>query len=406
MADTYIDNSVISPNIDDKVTTQVDTYKRLSNLINQDNSIVPGIAVGLGNNFPETKQQLPKISIHDALSSDDPNVVNIGRKSLEAEMNQNPIYKYDLGKVISTPYDQGKKFLNKDYGFSALRDNEDFYYNNEYLKGNTYLRNGVVNPLRFLSRVAGGAIAKTGESLGYMGAMIGSIGSDNYLASVADNSFSKWFEEQEQSFKDNAIPIYKQAGFDDKGFFSKLGDWSFWNDSVADGVSFMVSAVAQSYMLGGASNLIGLGRVGEIGIGGLSKFGKVGKLGASTIKAFTGAEDLGGIGNWAFNTASESAFEMKGVFQEVKDKLNQERDKGLNDYTDLKIEEIAGKRAASDFKGNMVALSVSNAFENKFLFQPIKKFLKGSPDIEGKIAHTIENTADQNFLKATEKSYD
>lgn len=421
MADTpYIDNSVIGFDPHSNLKFQVDTYNRLSPILNlQDQPAFSGKEPSLlRDNFatPDTiqkRQPLPDISIEDAISSHDPAIQNIGRNSMEEWMNKNiPEYNLGLGRTVETPYDQGKKFLNKKFGFSALRDNEDFYYKNDYMDSSWFGRNIVKNPLRFMGRLIGGTIAKVGESLGYMGSMITSIGDGNYFEKVADNGFSKWFEKQEDNLKENLIPVYKQAGFDDKGFFSKLGDWSFWNDDVVDAAAFMASALVQTLATDGLGNAAGLGKIGSLEINTTSKLGKfgLGKFGKGvdgTIKFLTGADNVAGVANHAFNTASESFFESAGVFKETKQDLLDARKRGENTYTDGDIDKIASQRAASDFKGNLMALTLSNAFENKYIFQPFKRFVKGSAEgaegILGRVRTTMNGvTSDVETSLAAE----
>lgn len=416
MADTYLDSSVQTSMNDMDFNTQKDTLGRMDAIINKP-------AITYDQVFPQQKpvsEELPRISSYlDALHSSDYRINSLGQNYLNNQLNQDTGTRLGVGQTIDTPFTDPSnpgKFINKKYGYDVRSDNEDYYYKNDYMNNNAFYRNAILNPLRFIGRVAGGTVAKLGESLGYMGAMIGSIGSENYMANVADNSFSKWFEKQEQTFKDNIIPVYKQAGFDEKGFFSKLGDWTFWNDSVSDGVAFMASAIAQTYLTGGLANLTKLGQLGSLAInteGALGKFGGLaGKIGKGIdfgTKVFTGADDLGGIGNWAFNTASEAAFEMKGVYGETKDALIKERADGKNTYTDSEIDKVASQRAASDFKGNLLALSISNAFENRFIFQPIKKAISGglpTPKI-GAVAAEVEGLTNLDTgLKASEKTFE
>lgn len=413
MPGTYIDNSVIGFDPKDNLRFQVDTYNRLSPILNMQNQpAFTGNEPSLlhDNHAAATPdQKLPDITIGDAISSPDPSVQDMGRKSMEEWMQKNvPEYKYGLDRTVETPYEQGSKFLDKKYGFSALRDNEDFYYKNVYMDSSWAGRNFIQNPARFMGRLIGGTIAKLGESLGYMGSMITSIGSNDYFEKIADNGFSKWFEKQEQWMKDDLIPVYKQAGFDDKGFFSKLGDWSFWNDSVSDAAAFMASAVTQTLLTDGLGNAIGLGKVGSLGINVGSKLGKFGRGLDGTIKFLTGADDVAGIANHAFNTASESFFESAGVFKETKQDLIDQRRRGENNYTDQEIDKIASQRASSDFKGNLLALTLSNAFENKYIFQPFKKFIKGSGELSVGNTKSIlgEVTSDvETSLEAKAKGY-
>jgi hypothetical protein len=383
MPDTYLDSSVVGFDHQDGLDLKIDTYKRLSPILNAEDA--PAINDKFAENlsiFEEPSQKIPDIKsipLQKALISDDPVVKQFAIDTWKKQTQQNPEFKYGLGRSIESPLNRAEKYMDKDYGYSALRNNEDFYYRNDYMNDGFFMRNFVKNPARFLARVAVPAVLKFGEGLGYIGSMLTSIGSDNYWADVADNGFAKWLEGLEQSYKDHVIPVYKQAGFDDKGFFSKLGDWSFWNDSVADGVAFMASAAIPG--------------------SGIAKLGALGKLGAfaeefSTVTRLGKLASKVGVGSWAelssltFNTAMESAQEASGVFKDVKQRMEDKRDAGDPEYVNLSDEQIrerAGKLARNTFLGNVPVLLFSNAFENTLFFKPFKK-------VEGKAALQIDNS--------------
>lgn len=399
----YLDNSVIGFDPASNLKIQADTYNRLSPIMtmqsapySQSDAHLAHVAGGLGG------PPLPDITILDAITSKDPNIQSMGREAMEQDMRSKiPEYRLGLGQTIETPAALGEKYLNKKYGFSALRNNEDFYY--DIRQQDTTTAGRVIgNVTNFLGRVAGETVTKLGEGLGYMGSMITSIGSNNYFEHVADNGFSKWFQNQEDWLKNDLLPVYKQAGFDNKGFFSKLVTPEFWTDDVADAAAFMTSFAAQTVLTGAAGDLVGLGRLGSLGINTASKLGKFGKGLDLGIKFMTGADDVAGIANHAFNTASESFFEAAGIFKETKQDFLDARARGELDYTDEQINHIASQRAASDFKGNLLALTVSNAFENRFMFQPLKRFIKGTTAANVNIGGT-EGTL-TGFSKVVEES--
>lgn len=346
----------------------------------------------------ETQKIIDDINTHstdfsDYLTHPDKRVRDIANGMVYNKIQGNPFYKRNVGGVEVRPYDEGMdKFLSKDFGFRFERDNEDYYYRNVYMQDGWFMRNIVKNPVRFLGRVIVPGVLKLGEGLGYVGSMLTSIGSDNYWADVADNGFSNWLEGLEQDFKDQVLPVYKQAGFDDKGFFSKLLDWSFWNDSVADGVAFMASAA-----------------VPGMGFAKLGTFGKFGQAFSTTAKLGKFASKVG-LGSWAelsswtFNTAMEASQEGAGVFKEMKRRLELERAQGLNNLSDEDIKARAGSLAANTIAGNFAVLGLSNAFENTLFFKPFKH-------VEGRAAvqltedftarsRALDNLASRNPFKS------
>lgn len=308
--------------------------------------------------------QTGKTDFSDYITHPDKKIRDVANSIVYQKASGNPFYRRNVGGVEVSPYDESMdKFLSKDYGFRFDRDNEDFYYRNDYMDDGWFGRTAKNIP-KFLGRVIVPAVAKLFEGVGYVGSMLTSIGSDNYWADVADNGMSKWLEGLEQDFKDQVLPVYKQAGFDEKGFFTKLVDWSFWNDEVADGVAFMASAAIPG---------IGLAKLGTLGKFGqaFSTANRVGRL-ASRVGMGSWAE----LTSWTFNTAMEASMEGSGVFKEVKRRLELERAQGLNNLSDDDIRERSGNMAANTVGGNFAVLGLSNAFENTLFFKPFKE-IKG-----------------------------
>lgn len=308
--------------------------------------------------------QTGRTDFSDYITHPDKKIRDVANSIVYQKASGDPFYKRNVGGVEIAPYDKSMdKFLSKDYGFRFDRDNEDFYYRNDYMDDGWFGRTAKNIP-KFLGRVIVPAVAKLFEGVGYIGSMLTSIGSDNYWADVADNGMSKWLEGLEQDFKDQVLPVYKQAGFDEKGFFTKLVDWSFWNDEVADGVAFMASAAIPGM---GFAKLGTLGKFGEA----FSTVNKVGKF-ASKVGMGSWAE----LTSWTFNTAMEASMEGSGVFKEVKRRLELERAQGLNNLSDEDIRERSGNMAANTVGGNFAVLGLSNAFENTLFFKPFKE-IKG-----------------------------
>lgn len=379
MPDTYLDSSVVGFDHQDAFDAKIDTYKRLAPILNtpDTSALSPDFAYNLSiiqDQNKKSQTDIPKVDIGSALISSDNFVKASAMQALKNQADQTAEFKFDIGRTIESPLDDySKKFIGKDFSYSALRDNEDFYYNNQYMQHNWFTRNVVLNPLKFTGRVIGGAAFKLIEGIGYVGAMFNPANMEKgYWANIADNAFSKWFEAQEQTFKDQVIPIYKQAGFDDKGFFDKLNEGAFWTDSVADGVAFMASAAIPGMAF---SKLGALGAVvGESA----NWFGRafetsnlIGKI-ASRVGMASPAQ----IASWAFNTGMEAAVEGSGVFKEMSKRMKEGRDRGEPAYANLTDEDIrlrAGDMAASTVAGNWAVLALSNAWENKLFFKPFKK---------------------------------
>lgn len=365
-------------------------------------------------------------SIGEGLFSSDPRIASYATDKFRTSQSRYPV---NQGIGVPDRFEYAKemnKYLRGDYGYNpymSLEDNEDFNYRYDYLNQNVFKRifsNVGTGVTRFLGSVG----LKLGQGLGHLGAMIFNgveeifDGKDNnFMADVADNSLSRWFEGLEQDMKDsNLLSVYKPRGWDDKGFFNKLGNGAFWTDEVADGAAFMGEMVASMYLLGGLGRIGAVGKLGATEINLAKSFSKLGAVGRntgkvldSTLKLATGAKNLSGVGRWAFATTSESAFEAAGLYTERKDRLRADREAGLNEYTDLEIERIAGDSAAAAFKANMLILSASNAFENRFIFGPLfKKIGIPSDPTPGKsnlidVSTSVDSLDD--IAKASRKTY-
>lgn len=392
----FLDRSLLDNGAEKIFQTRLDTQARLEKELSvPNNSILPPTefhsVFDQGKSQDQYLQNLPpNITLEDALFSNNPKLRNIASDVASQKAEKTPEYRLHLGQTLDTPSEMGQKFIDKKFGFDARINNEDFYYKNDYMADGWFTRNIIKNPARFVARVVPQAVMKLGEGLGYVGSMITSIGSDNYWADVADNGMSNWLQGLEQKYKDHVIPVYKQAGFDDKGFFSKLTDWSFWNDEIADSVAFMASAAIPGMALSK------LGTIGALA-GEVNAFGKefsvasrLGKL-ASSVGMGSPAE----LTSWTFNTAMESAQEAAGVFKDSKRNMEQLRAAGVEGYANLTDEQIrsrSGSMAAATIGGNFLVLGLSNAYENTLFFKRSamgtdvtvgKDFLGHSKAVEG-----------------------
>jgi hypothetical protein len=373
---------------------KMDTARTLSSVLDRpDNPVsinypsaapTPSATQGL-----PTYQAPPDISVGQALISKDPKIKQLAQQTLTSAAARDPYTLLGVGTEIRTPYAQAEKYMDKQFGYDALNpDTEDFYYRNDYM-ADGFLKRQLKNVGKFTSRVAVGAIDKLGEGFGYLGsAAFNAIQEPisaaitgkptHFWADVADNAFSKLMQDADQGFRDRITPVYKKAGFDEKGFFSKLGDATFWNDSVADGVAFMASAMIP----------MGIASKAGLLVKGADLFGEASSLarGANAATKFiTGGESWGEVAMSAFNTVNEAAFEAAGRYKDAVQELQDARAKGQNNLTDEQIQSKAGSEASSTFGWNTLALTASNAWEMKHIFKPI---------VGGGVKRTEANAAD------------
>lgn len=324
-------------------------------------------------------------TIGEGLMSSDPKQVDLANRYFDQQLNARAT-KTGAGAQEYFNYDKSMdKFLNQDSGYNpyiGLEGNEaNSYakYLNKSFFGKSFSNIGVG-----LGRFTGGVLAKTVQTFGNLGSLlvngvqelIYDVGRDvktnNAMADIADNGLSRWAQDMEQNMKDSSLlSVFKPGDWQEKGFFSKLGNAAFWTDEVADGAAFMGEMVLSTYLLGAAGKAVGLSKLGATTINTASKLGKAGKVLDYGIKALTGANDIAGIGRWAFLTTSESAMEAAEGYKTTKERLTLERKMGKNTMSDEEINTVASEGAASRFKDNMLILGLSSGFENRFIFEPL-----------------------------------
>jgi hypothetical protein len=320
------------------------------------------------------------------------------------------------------------KYINGKYGYDpyiGIAGNENVYYN-DYLSKSLPSRIGT-NVLVGLGRFVTGVAAKTVGTFGYLGSMIGNgveelfdPTGNNAMADIANNSLSRWAEVNwEENWKNSAaLSVFKPDNWEKMGFWEKMGNGAFWTDEVADGAAFMGEMVLTTYLTGGLARVAGLAKLGATGINTaakLSRFGNVaGKVGKTidwTLKIGTGADDVAGIGRWALLTTSESAVESSHQYHSTKEDLISKRRMGMPGFenlTDAEIERRAGDAAAASFRGNMTVLAVSNAFENRLIWNKIFKRGRASDAPEfgkSKPANIDVNTSGKTMSEIGKASY-
>lgn len=406
---------------------QVDTKNRFSNILD---GIKTPPNYDIPTNTPIQSELLNPVrttgSIGDAMFSPDLKVAQFATDTVRNYQNTLPINK-GIGEHQFFGYSKEmNKFLNGDFGYNpyqSIAENEDFNYRYDYMNSSTFgrvVRNVGTGLGRFLLSVG----AKLGQTIGYTGALVGhgiatlvggESGSD-FMSNVADNSLSRWFEGKEQDMKDsNLLSVFKPANWNDMGFFEKLKNGAMWTDEIADGAAFMGEMVASMYLLGGLGKVAGLGKFGSTAINTekfLSKYGQFTKgIGRTTdflAKMATGADDIQGVGRWAFSVASEAAFEASDGYHRVSDNLKEERSRGLNTLSDAEIQKIAGDRAATRFKANLLILSASNAFENRFIFGPLfnKELARSNSRITSRLINVSDDASSlEKLAQASRKQY-
>lgn len=337
---------------------QEDTAARLNQIFSEKPYIAQPMNAGTGQGPTYNPNvQTPKTA-EDVMSMWDNQTLN------------NPAYKNASDRVKTTvPYDQISKYADD---FILGRDNED-YYAQKYQAGIGGFLKGVG---KMIGRFGVGAVAKTGESLGYLGGMLNPGNWDsNFFLNIADNGFAKMFEKLDTKGKDWLIPVYQEATDRDKGFWGRFfTDSTFWTNDFADGAAFMASAfvpgVLETKVLNLGEKAVALADF----VTGASKGNKILSVAEDATKIADYMRNAQRIKNvvdkgtiFAMNTASEAMFEGKGVADTV-------YQQALKDgKSDQEAKTMANTAAGNSFNANLLALSASNMWEAKLIGNILSK---------------------------------
>jgi hypothetical protein len=287
----------------------------------------------------------------------------------------NPLHGTAANRADFIPDQISRKYKDLPYGYIPGIDNDDFYSDQD----------GILKTAgKGLLRIPALVTTKLGQSLGFLGSipyeLVSSIkdGDQSIIANAADNAFSNYFKDLEETVKTDWLPTYNSAADRNKGFFGRMfTDMDFWADDVVDGAAFMGAA----WIPGITLSKVGLGnRI----VGATSKaFGRplanpstianVEAVGAG-VNYFKNAQKIAsGLDKftaWGTATASEALFEASGIKDNVYKSLttNQFGQPIINPltgevYTEDEKKRIAGDSAFSGFFMNAVLLGVTNLFE-------------------------------------------
>ena len=331
---------------------------------------------------------------------DDPTVIH-GQQN-----DANTIYASDKTMADAAPYSKYPNFM---YGWN----NEDMYAQNQ--SGASRIWNAGVNFVNktgayilqnagfvggALGAVVGGAINIADEKLGGEGKVVAggnaiSLMTDNFLTQIGD----AWKEKVQE-----VNPIYKTDKYTKGNIWQKLCTTSWWLDDATDRAALtgamLLPGIAESQGLFGLAGIV-MREGGAIEASGaiprLAKFladnpkwyGVIGKaLGSKVYKAAaTGVVDESTAAALAFKTAVKSAQNVEittfNVIGQnalngresqtaIAKSLTEQREKGLNTYTDDDIKEMAAEGARASFWYNMPLTLLSSMWELPQVFASMR----------------------------------
>ena len=222
-------------------------------------------------------------------------------------------------------------------------------------------------------RLVGSTALKFLQGVGFVASAPGALATGD-LSTMTQNAFSGYFEDLEESMKEELLPIYATNRYDDPSFWKSMWTYKFWFDEVVDGLAFFTSAYLGSAGISAISK--GLRTYSKIGreltkLTNAKRTGDLTKAGVdrlSNISSIIQEADL--LTMSAYNTISEAAFEAKDTQNQVKEALDWRVKAGI--ITEEEAKEKAAQAGLESFWHNTIILMPSNYVTNSFLFKKFK----------------------------------
>lgn len=247
--------------------------------------------------------------------------------------------------------------------------------NDDYLTGDEYLNDLDINEVRAqrqtagekwamgIGRVATKTLSEFGKGIGYIGGAAASVFTQD-IETMTNNFFVNAFESMGEAAKEK-MPVYVRNEITNGTFARQIWSPEFYVTEGADGLGFMISAIASGGAMGAISKTIGIsGKVAELlgkGAKFAAKFDEVTIAGAQTF--------------------IESAAETKGVVDGLKvywkgqDLGNGTYDSGKVDaegnmvtYSQKEVNDLIGNAGVTTMSLNMFLLAGPNLIQTKLLF--------------------------------------
>jgi len=292
---------------------------------------------------------------------------------------------------LQSGYDSARKYDRDNLFYDATRDNEEFYAQQQgaaEMLGAGLLRLGLTT------------VTKLGSGLSYVGAGItNAIASPfwdtedkltRFMSATADNAFVNFFNNLEDDIKTDLLPMYQDASDSNKGFFGRaFTDLNFWTDDFVDGAAFMASSMLPGAALGklglgaklvrglagtvdkadDASRILtGLRQTGIQGFDDVSRIPQITKLMSNARLARNTDLAVGTVLNTGMESFVEAAEVRKSMQESLRGAINPKT--GMS-YTEEEISKLSAEAAMGTFKGNMMALMVSNLWETNCFFKKL-----------------------------------
>lgn len=339
-------------NFADTAALEADTTQRLTDFF----STLPDVS--------KTMPEVPQIQ-YGALSNDGSNInidLTTEQRNMLIRAKHEKLFENAQATALTLPepflsdQSQTRRYMQEDFGFNPLRDNEDFYAKQQGFWGELG---------KVFFKFPTYTVAKLGAGVGMLAGMLDPTnwGKSNYIAAATDNAMARAFMDLEDQARNEWGVTFQKAAAKDMGFFKRAlgGDQTFWATDAVDAAAFMASA----YVMAEATAAIGLGSKLAAGLG-------AGRAAASSSRLISGLgrSILNNADRWTtnlLNTSSEALFEAQQLKQEMVEDLVQ---KGLPRE---EAEAQAGSKAADSFKFNVAALALSGIWETNLFYKMMGK---------------------------------
>jgi hypothetical protein len=329
----------------------------------------------------------------------------------ERMLYQNPLYQTSGSTPKYVTAKEQEKFDDQDYGYIYGIDNEDEYGKME----SSWITVGKAIP-RFVI----GTIDKVAQGFGFIGGLaygavakgLGAYEGENIIDIASDNAVMNTLNQFDEWTKNEWLPTFQEAADREKGFWARAySDLDFWTNDFVDGISFLAAAWIPGAILGeagaGAAMAARLARAGKA-------LGVVGDVSSTVQEASaltrwfsqTGkaARNLDAFNSWAIATSSEAMFEASAVRKDILESPDYDKNgdpiinfKTGRPFTVEEKKEMASQAALNTFVMNATILSVSNAFEYKYLS---KLMGRAAPAVEKEIIGGAANLGEEAVVKA------
>lgn len=211
---------------------------------------------------------------------------------------------------------------------------------------------------------------------GYLGAMGEAAFTDKTIGETTDNAWINYFDSLKKDLGEDWFKTYVPTDIQDGRWYEKAMSGSWWATTGADAIGQMASLILPGQVFKAAS----FGAKASKSLGAAKLIKDEVKLG----RFLNNADDVTAA---TFNASLEASMEAKESFQNVYAQLKTKVDSG--EMTDEEARQVAGEQASNVFMTNMLLLSGTNMFDQKWLFSGFK----GKSFIDKKLAGALSEEA-------------